>query len=156
MPGHDGTAHGVGIHRLHADNADFRPQVLDVGGNARRHAASADGDEYGVDVAGVLAQNFHGNGALPCDDVGIVKGRNVHAASFLNKIKRMLPGIAERFAGKHHLTTQPLHGLDLDGGRGHGHNDGGLAPQPARAKGNALSVIAGRGGNNTPAQFFLG
>ena len=156
LPGHYGTPHGVRIHRLHADDADFRPQVLDIGGNARRHAAPADGDKHGMDIAWMLAQNFHGNGALPCDDIRVVKRGDVHAACFLNEIKRMLPCITEGFAGKHNLTTQPLHSLDLDGGRGYGHDDGSFAPQLARAKGNPLSVIASRGGNNAPAQFFLG
>ena len=156
LPGHDGTPHGVGIHRLHADDADFRPQVFDIGGNARRKAAPADGDKHGVDVAGVLAQDFHADGTLARDNVRVVKGRNIHAACFLNQVKRVLPGIAERLSGKHNLTTQPLHSLDLDGGRGHGHDDGSLAAQLARAKGNALSMIASRGGNNAPAQFFIG
>ena len=68
----------------------------------------------------------------------------------------MMPCVAKRFARKHHLTAQPFYRLNLDGGRGHGHDNGSLAPQLARAQGNALRMVASRGGNNTPAQFFLG
>ena len=69
--------HGIGVDGLDADDLDFRAQALDVGGDAGDQPAAADAAEHGVDrpvVARVLAQDFHADGALAGDHVGIVEG----------------------------------------------------------------------------------
>lgn len=108
-----------------------------------RQAAAADGNKNRMDVAGMLAQNFHANGALPRNDVRIVKGRDVNATAFLDEIKRVLPGIAERLARKHHLPAQTAHRVHLDGGRGYGHDDGGLATEATGRESHALGMVSG-------------
>ena len=77
-------------------------------------------------------------------------GRTPHFA-LLNVV---LPGIAERFAGEHHLAAKPAHSGDFDARRGHRHDDGRLATQAFGRKGHTLGMIAGRCRYDTPAKFF--
>ena len=154
MPGHDGTAHGVGVHGFHADDADLGPQVLHIGGHAGGKSAPADGHENGVNGVGMLTQDLHADGALSGNDIGIVKRRDEHVAGLLDEIQRMPPGIAERLTEQHHLSAQTAHGIHLDGGRGHGHDDDGFASQTAGGQGHPLGMVAGRGGDDAAAQLF--
>jgi hypothetical protein len=69
--------HRIGIESFNADDLDFRAQALDVGGHPGGQPAAANRAEDGVDrpvVARMLAQDFHGHGALPGDHFGIVEG----------------------------------------------------------------------------------
>ena len=68
------AGHGVGIHRLDADDLDLRAQALDVGGDAGDQPAAADRHEDRIDRRLVLAQDFHADGALAGDHVRIVVG----------------------------------------------------------------------------------
>ena len=155
MAGGNRAVHGVGIHRLHANDFDFRLQALDIRGHARSQAAAADGDKHGVDRVGVLAQDFHADGALAGDHVRVVIRMDKGHAVFGFQLFGVQVGIGKRFTMQHHLAAAPRHAVDFHLRGGHRHDDGGFAAQPLRRQRHALGVVAGRGGNH-PALALLG
>ncbi len=66
--------HARGVLRLDANHLDLGPEGFDVSGDARDQAAAAHGDEDGVDLLAVLAQDLHGDGALAGNHVRSSKG----------------------------------------------------------------------------------
>ena len=75
------TVHGIRIGGLHADDLDVGAHLFDVGRHARDQSAAADGAEDGVDRRLALAQDFHADGALSGDHIGIVE--RVHESELL-------------------------------------------------------------------------
>ena len=63
-----GVAHGCGIFRLDADDSNIRLLHFDAGGDAGDQAATADGNEYSVDFAVGLFQQFATDCALAGDN----------------------------------------------------------------------------------------
>ncbi|MNG40677.1 hypothetical protein D3C84_1293740 [compost metagenome] len=59
--------------RLDADDAYLRAQVFDVGRDPGDQPTAADRDENRIQLAGVLAQDFHCHGALPGDHVRVIE-----------------------------------------------------------------------------------
>ena len=153
-----GLDHGVGVAHLHADHLDLGAHGLDVIGHAADQPATADGDEHRVEPLAAqalqLAQYLHGNGALACDHVRIVKGMHESEPLLLLQLQRVLVGIGEALAGQHHLAAQRLHGVDLDLRGGRGHHDHGAHAELARAHGHALCVVAGRGADHALLQLL--
>ena len=106
-------SHGVGVDRLHADDADLGPHRLDVGGHAGDQPAAADGDEDGVDRPLVLAQDLHRHRALAGDHVGVVEGVHEGQALRLLQFQRVRVGVGVAVAVQHDLAAQRMHGVDL-------------------------------------------
>ena len=133
---------------MHADDFDFRAHRLDVIGHARNQTAPADGHEHRVQRALVLAQHLHGDGALACNHLGVVKRVHKGHAVFLLERECVLVGVGVAVALQHHLCPQGFDGLDLHGRGGDRHHDHRFGPQTTRAQRHALGVVASRGAND--------
>ena len=59
-----------------------------------------------------------------------------------SKLEGMFVGFVVDFAGQHHFSTMRFRALDLDVGRGGGHDDGGGYAELLGGIGNALGVVA--------------
>ncbi|MCY1368666.1 hypothetical protein D9M69_556630 [compost metagenome] len=149
----DRLHHRVGVVHLDADHLDLGPHGLDVVGHAGDEAAAADRHEHRVERALVLAQDFHRDGALARDDIGIVEGMNEGQVLLRLQFERMQVGIGIAVAMQHDLAAETTHCIDLQLRRGHGHHDHRARAELARAERNALRVIAGRCANHTARQL---
>ncbi len=156
LAGRHGRLQAVGVVRLDANHLDFRAQVLHVGSNASDQATATHRHEDRVQLAWVLAQDFHGHGALPGDGVRIVVGVHVDEALFIDQFQRIGQRLGERVAMQHHLAAPRTHAFDLDLRGGLGHHDSGLDAHLARGQGQALGVVACRGGDHATGQLFRG
>jgi len=65
-------------------------------------------------------------------------------------------GLVVGLAGQHHLAAPGSHGLDLDLGRGGGHDDDRPAADLGGGKGHALGVVAGGGADDAALQLGRG
>ena len=152
----DRAGHGVGIERLHADDADLGPDRLHVRGNARDQPAATDGDEDGLERVRMLAQDFHADRALPGNHVGIVERMHEdEPAAFAQRIGVGL-GIRIGFAAQDDLdalAADRMHRVDLDLRRGYRHHDHGTAIEPGCGQGDALGMVAGRGGDHATLEL---
>ncbi|MNF84226.1 hypothetical protein D3C81_1295490 [compost metagenome] len=63
-----------GMFRLDANDANFRPQVFDVGGDTRDQPPATHRHEDRVQRPLMLAQDFHRHRALPRDHLRVVEG----------------------------------------------------------------------------------
>ena len=72
-PGGERAHHRVGVRDLDADHLDARAHGLDVRRDPRDQSPATDRHEDGIELALVLAQDLHGDRALPGDDVGVVE-----------------------------------------------------------------------------------
>ena len=147
--------HRAAVAGLHADDFNLGAHLLDKRGNARRQAAAANRHKNGVDGLGVLAHNFHADGALPRDDFGVVKRRDVGQTALGNQFHRVVVGIIVRHARQHYIAAARFNRVHFNLGRGFGHHDGRRAAQALRGKGNALRVVACAGGNHAFAQYVF-
>ncbi|MNG20836.1 hypothetical protein D3C84_1051270 [compost metagenome] len=57
---------------------------------------------------------------------------------------------------QHHLATARAHALHFQLGGGARHDDGGFHPQVLGRQGQALGMVAGRGGDHAARQLFRG
>ncbi|CAN7183700.1 hypothetical protein LJR034_000347 [Caballeronia sp. LjRoot34] len=144
---------------MHADDADLRAHRFDVRRDARREPAAADGDEDGVDRALVLAQDFHRDGALAGDDVGVIERMNEGQATFCLQLDGVVVRVAIGFAVLHDFhgwTAERAHGVDLDLGRGDRHDDDGFAAEPRGRISDALRMISRRCRNHAACKHVRG
>ncbi|MNF66796.1 hypothetical protein D3C84_485940 [compost metagenome] len=155
LAGGQGGLQAVGVLRLDADHLHLGAQVLHIGGDAGDQAAAAHRHEDGVQPAGVLAQDFHGHGALAGDHVRVVVGRDEGQAPLLRQLQRMGQGIGEGVAVQHHLAAAGAHPLHLQLGGGARHHDGRLYAQFPRRQRQALGMVAGRGGDHPAGALLL-
>ena len=116
-PGGQRARHGVRVDRLHADDLDLGAHRLDVGGDPRDEAATADGHEDRVQrtvlLRVVLAEDLHPHRPLPRDHVGIVE--RVHegqpAPALPDDGARV--GVGVGVAEERDLRAERPHRLDL-------------------------------------------
>ncbi|MCY1520347.1 hypothetical protein D9M68_551220 [compost metagenome] len=154
LAGGHGRLQAVGVVRLDADHLDLRAQVLHVGGDARHQAAAANRHEDGVQRAAVLAEDFHGHGALPGDHVRVVIGRHEGQALLRRQLQRVGQGVGEGIAVQHHLAATGTHAVDLELRGGARHHDGRFDAQLPRRQRQALGMVAGRCGDHAPRALF--
>ena len=150
--------HGVRIDRLHADDLDVGANLFHVRRHAGDQAAAADGDEDGVDGAGMLAQDFHADRALAGDHVRIVERVHEGQLLFFFQGQRVVVGVRVGLAVQHdfHMhAAARLDGVDLDGGRGGGHDDDGAATHARGRQGHALGMVACRSANDAALAFRI-
>ena len=141
----DGTHHRVRVTHLHADDLDLGSDGFDIGSHTADQATTADGHKHGIDRAAVLTQDLHGDGALTCDHIRIVKGMHKGHALFLFQLFGVQGRIRVALTMQHDLhviATEMAHGIDLHLRRGGRHHDGGLAAQSSCAHRDALRMVA--------------
>ena len=141
------AGHGVGVERLHADDADLRAQRLDVRGDPRDEAAPADRHEDRVDRAGVLAQDLHADRPLPGDHVAVVERVHEHEPARRRELVGARLRVRVGVAVEDHLdavAAERPHRLDLHLRRRHRHDDHRPASEAGRRQRDALGVVAGR------------
>ena len=141
--------HGVGVHRFDAEDLDRRAQPLDVGSDAGNEPAAADRHEHRVDRVRGLTQDFHSDRALARDHVRIFVGVDEAEPACLSQALRLDVRFVVGIAVQVHFRSAGLDRVDLDlGGRGR-HDDHRRAAELLGGKGHALSVIAGRRGDDS-------
>ena len=74
----------------------------------------------------MLPQNLHTDSALPGNHIGIIVGVDKGLARCFDELLRILLGVRIRFAVKLNLRAARPYGVNLDSGRGFGHNNGGF------------------------------
>src|SRR5690606_33530310 len=119
----DAAHHRVGVDGLHADNAGFGSQLLDIGRYTGNQAAPADWNEHRVDGFGVLTQNLHTHRALTGDHIRVVEGMDEGELFLLFKLHGVLVGVGVAIADEHRFTAQCLYRIDLQAWRGRGHDN---------------------------------
>ena len=67
-----------GTLRLHTNDFDLGPNIFDIGRHSRQQTATAYGDKYRIQRAGMLTQYFHADSALPGDHLWIIEGVNIN------------------------------------------------------------------------------
>jgi hypothetical protein len=103
-----------------------------------------------------LAQDFHADGALAGNHLGIIVRVHEGQPAHRRHLARMLVGVAVGIAAQHDLRTAAAHRIDLDLRRGGRHHHQGAAVQPLGGQRHALSVIAGRRADHAAAQLLGG
>jgi hypothetical protein len=144
--------HRVGVGRLHTDDLDLGPDRLDVVGDPRDQTSASHRDEDRVEAALVLAQQLHGDGALPRDHVGIVERVDEREPALALLHQRDLVGVGVALSRQHHLGTERSHGVDLEFRRRDRHDDDGPRAQLPRTQRHALCVVAGRRADDPAGQ----
>ncbi len=140
--------HGVGVAGLHANHLHLGAHRLDVGRHARDEAATAYGHEHRMQGALVLAQDFHGDGALARNHFRVVEGVDKSQPLGFRQGLCVLLGIRITLAFEHDFAAQSLDRLHLDAGGGDGHDDHRARAQALGTQGHALRVVARRGAND--------
>ena len=139
---------------LYADDLDARVDLLCAGRHAGNQSAAAGRNENHVNERQV-AQDFERDGALTGHDVLIVERMDELRAGLLTDLARLGVGFVVDVARENDVRAVALRRGDLGDRRGARHDDGGLDADRACREGNALCVVACRGGNDC-VQVALG
>ncbi len=115
---------------MHANHFDFGAHGLDVVSHAADQTTAANRHKHGIELVQVealqLAQHFHGNRALACNHIGVVKRVDKGHAVFLFERECVGVGVGVAVACQHHFATQSFDRFNLHAGRGSGHDDDGF------------------------------
>ncbi len=141
---------------LDGNQADLGADVLQIGGHAGHQPAPAHWHEQGIQRRAVLAGYLQTHGALTGNHFCVIEGMHEGVALLVHQGLRVGRRLVVGIPVQHDLATQGLHGVDLDGGRGDGHDDDGLDAQPRAGHGHALGMIAGRGCDHAFARCLGG
>ena len=147
--------HAGGAAGLHADDADGGFEGLEGIGHAAGQSAAADGHEHHVDV-GVVGEDFHTDGALSGDDLLVVEGVDEGHVALLVELQGAGVGIVIDAGHEAYLGAHGAGGLDLTDGCAGGHADEGRYAGALCGEGHALSMVAGRAGNDAVGFLFVG
>ncbi|MCY1361949.1 hypothetical protein D9M69_486450 [compost metagenome] len=104
----------------------------------------------------MLAEDFHGHGALAGDHFRIVVGVDVDVALLLHQLQRIRQRLGEGVAVQHRLAAAGAHALHLQFRGGARHHDGRLDAQLAGGQRHALRMVAGGGGDHAALQLLAG
>jgi hypothetical protein len=135
--------------RLHADDADVRPQRLGRDGGARDQPPAADGHHDGRGI-GNLLDDLKAHRALARDDIGMVKRVHEHSIVLSRPFLRRLERIVEGLTDQPHLGTIRTRRFDLGQRRRDRHEHRRPHAQQRRGQGDALRVVAGAGAHDPP------
>ena len=144
--------HAAGIVGLYADDFNIGADLLDKRGHTCSQPAAAYWDEHGIDFVRALAHDFHTDGALPRNHIGIVKRRDIGQVVFCGQFHRMVVGIVVRHAFEHHFGSAVFNRINLNLRRGFRHYDDRAATQPLRRERHPLRMVARAGGNHAASQ----
>ncbi len=136
--------HRIRVGGLHTDHTDLGPHRFDVSADAGDQAATANGDEHGVDRSCMLAQDLHADRSLPGDHVRIVERMDEGELVLFLERQRVLVSVRIRVAGQHDLAAARAHRLDLEPRRRCRHHDHGAAAKCPGRQRHALRMISGR------------
>ena len=134
----------------------FQVRATDNAGNVQAwtgaQAATAHRNKDGVQGAVVLAQDFHTDGALPRDHIGIIVRMHVGKAGRFHQLLRMAGSFVVGIAVQHNFdfpSAARFDRIDLDLRCGARHDDGGLDTHFGGGQSNALGVVTRRSGHHT-------
>ena len=91
----------------------------------------------------MLAQDFHGHGALPGNHIRVVKGMHKGEALLFLQSQRVVIGVGVALAVQQHLAAEFAHRVYFQLRRGRGHHDHRPAPKALGAERHALRVVTG-------------
>ncbi len=146
-PGGQRRAQARRMVGLHADDAHLRPQGLDRGADAGEQPAAADGDDDRVEVRRLL-EDFERHRALAGDDVGVVERVQERELVAARDFLRAGARFAEIGPFQHHRGAELAAIGHLDQRRELRHHHGHRDPQQRAVIGDALRVVARRGGDD--------
>ena len=126
--------------------AQRRPELHEVAGLLDH----PDRDHDHLDVRPGL-EDLQGAGGHARDELRLVPGVDVPVTVLGLKLLAVLAGLVEVAAEEDHLGAQGPHRFDLHRVGPLGHADHRPHPEQVRRVGNRLAVVAGRGGDDTPA-----
>ncbi len=92
----------------------------------------------------MLAQDLHGDRALPGDHIGVVEGMHEHQPAFPAKFDRTFVGLIIVIAVQHDFTAEIGDRLHFDVGGGQRHHDDGRNAPRAGSQRDPLGMVAGR------------
>ena len=101
-------------------------------------------------------ENLHGNGALPAQHLIIVERRHVDHALTLAQLDRVGRGLVEHIAVQHDVGPIRLRRVHLERRRDLRHQNRRLRPTLMGRIGDALRMVACRGGDNTALELLVG
>ena len=99
------------------------------------------------ELTGMLAENFHADRALSCNDIGIVERMDEGQMPFFFQFLGVVAGIGERIAIQYDfdiVAAMCADGLYLDGRGGGRHGDDGPAVKSSGGQCDALGMVACR------------
>ena len=141
--GLEGTVHGIGIHRLDADDLHLGSHPLHVGRHAGGEATAADRHEDRMERTRVLLQDLHRDGPLPRDHIRIVERVHEREPIALGQGHRIGVGVVVGIAVQDHLGAARLDRMHLHLRGRHRHHDDRPGAEPLGGQGHALRMVAG-------------
>ena len=97
---------------------------------------------------GVLADDFHADGALSGNHGGVVEGGDVGKAALGDEAHGVVVGVVIGGAVEDDFAAARFNRVHFDLRGGFGHDDGGFAAEFLRREGDALGVVARAGGDH--------
>ena len=123
LAGCERAGHGIGILRFDANDLNTWPEGFDVGANPSNQPPSPHGQVDRRRWFIALAQDFHANGSLPSDDIGVIEGMDKTQPPLLLQDSGMGLGRVKAVAIEHHFSAAATHRFNLGARRCHRHHD---------------------------------
>ncbi|MCY1441395.1 hypothetical protein D9M71_577090 [compost metagenome] len=134
---------------LDADDLDLGAQVFHVSGDARDQSAAAHRHEDRVQLTRLLAQDFHGHGALAGDHIRVVVRWHEGRALLFGQRQGMGQCLRETVTVQHHVAAARAHAADLEFRRCRRHDDACIDTQLPRRQRHTLGMVASRSCDHT-------
>ena len=97
--------------------------MFHIGGDAGDQATSADRDKDRIDRIGVLTQDLHGHGSLPCDHIEVIVGMDQAATLLVTNAIRKRRRLVVSVSFQHGFASETSDGVDFDSRRRPRHHD---------------------------------
>ena len=123
-------------------------------GNTGHEASPTNRNNDGPNI-GLLFKNFQTDGALPGDDVGVIKRGYSHRTRFLSKLFGFLKRLQHVFPTEHYIGPVRLRGLELGKGNTQGCENRGFDALFFGSKGNTLGVVTRTSCHHSAGLFFI-
>src|SRR5690606_6917353 len=117
---------------------------------------TTDRHEDRVQLAWMLAQDFHGYRALASNGVRVIIGMDEYQPLLLHLLLRVGQRLVKSVAVQHHLAAPRPYGLDLDLRRGPWHHDGRLHPHMPRRECQPLGMVTRGCGDHATGTLLVG
>ena len=146
--------HGGGPLGFHADDGDIGVEQLGQGRHAGGQPAPSDGDQDHVHIGQVL-EDLIGDGALSGGHLQVVEGGDIGETLLLGQLGGLFRRLIKDLPVENDVGAVVLGVVDLDQRSCGGHDDGGGDAGGLGGIGQSLGVVAGGGGNESPALLVL-